>query len=86
MVLGFLTPPGAGTEGVALKALFAFERVHVAKGATMTVTLYPAFTDFTAVTHSGGRVALSGEYMVTFGVAEAAPHGMGFVSHQFNAK
>merc|ERR1711907_709615 len=34
VVLGFLTPPGAGTQGIPLKSLFGFERVHVKAGQT----------------------------------------------------
>ena len=53
VVLGFLTPPNAGTDGAPLKSLFAFERVHVKSGETISVSLYPQLTDFTHVrTHS----------------------------------
>lgn len=40
VVLGFLTPPGAGKNGVPLQTLFAFERVHVKVGETVSVLLY----------------------------------------------
>ena len=86
VVLGFLTPPDAGKHGAPLKSLFAFERIHVAAGATVSVTLYPTFTDLTAVTAGGARVARPGEYTVSFGVGEAARHGMGFVTHRFVAE
>merc|ERR1712096_392049 len=36
-VLGFLTPPGAGTNGTALQTLFNFKRVFVKAGQTVTV-------------------------------------------------
>jgi hypothetical protein len=49
VVLGFLTPPNAGTGGAPLKTLFGFERVHVKKGETVSVYLYPQLTDFTHV-------------------------------------
>lgn len=49
VVLGFLTPPGAGADGVPLQALYAFERVFVPAGQTVTVNLYPSLTDFTQV-------------------------------------
>ena len=35
VVLGFMTPPGAGENGVPLKTLFGFERVHVKAGETV---------------------------------------------------
>ena len=38
VVLGFLTPPGAGQNGVALKTLFGFQRVHVKAGETPPAT------------------------------------------------
>lgn len=48
-MLGFLTPPNAGTDGAPLKSLFGFERVHVKSGETISVYLYPQLTDFTHV-------------------------------------
>lgn len=79
VVLGFLTPPGAGTDGVPLKTLFGFERVHVKAGETVQVFLYPTMTDFAQVRESGEFEAHPGNYRVHFGVAETAEHGMGFV-------
>jgi hypothetical protein len=78
VVLGFLTPPGAGKDGVALQTLFGFERVHVKAGETVSVNLYPQLTDFAHVDLSGDRAALPGEYRVAFGVAAAASQGMGY--------
>merc|ERR1712006_78620 len=77
VVLGFVSPPGAGTGGLPLKSLFGFERVHVKAGETVSVFLYPALTEFAAVSPSGERYALQGQYQVSFGVAETGPHGMG---------
>jgi pre-mRNA-splicing factor SYF2/beta-D-xylosidase 4 len=37
VVLGFIKPPGAGTNGVPLQTLFGFERVHVKAGETVQV-------------------------------------------------
>lgn len=79
VVLGFLTPPGAGQNGVPLQALFGFERVHVKAGETVTVFLYPALTDFAQAGADGKLQALPGTYRVHFGVAETREHGMGFV-------
>ena len=80
VVLGFITPPGSGEHGLPLKTLFGFERVHVKAGQSVTVILYPPLTEFAPVTASGQRVALPGRYRVSFGVVEAAKHGMGYVS------
>lgn len=85
VVLGFLEPPGAGADGVPLQILFGFERVHVPAGQTVSVTLYPALSDFALVTPGGGRVAHSGEYTVRFGLRETAEHGMGFIQHKLIA-
>merc|ERR1712187_902665 len=53
VVLGFLSPPGAGKNGVPLKQLFGFERVHVKAGETKTVFLYPSLTDFAQADSAG---------------------------------
>jgi len=78
VVLGFITPPGAGKDGVPLKSLFGFERVHVRAGETVTVNLYPDYLDFTLVTAEGKHVPHDGQYRIEFGVRETAIHGMGF--------
>ena len=62
VVLGFLTPPGAGKDGVPLQTLFGFERVHLKAGETQTVYLYPALTEFAPVGVDGTRRALEGTY------------------------
>jgi hypothetical protein len=79
VVLGFLTPPGAGQNGVPLQTLFGFERVHVKAGETVTVFLTPALTDFAQVGVDGKMKATPGTYQVHFGVAETHAHGMGYV-------
>jgi beta-D-xylosidase 4 len=68
-VLGFLTPPGAGKGGVPLQSLFGFERVHVKAGASVSVFLYPALTDFVVTDSKGDRHPLPGQYKVSFGLA-----------------
>ena len=85
VVLGFLTPPGAGTKGAPKNFLFGFERVFVKAGETKTVWLYPAATDFSAVDEHGKQHALAGEYKVEIGVEEAKEEGMGFVRDSFVA-
>mmetsp|Transcript_107725 Transcript_107725/g.303479 ORF Transcript_107725/g.303479 Transcript_107725/m.303479 type:complete len:901 (+) Transcript_107725:91-2793(+) len=79
VILGFLTPPGAGQNGVPLKQLFGFDRVHVKAGETVTVLLYPAITDFAQAGLDGKLRAFPGEYRVHFGVVETQEHGMGYV-------
>ena len=78
VVLGFLTPPGAGTNGVPLKELFGFERVFVPAGQTVTVYLGAQGVRFTQVDKEGVRRVVKGEYTVSFGVEESANLGMGF--------
>lgn len=79
VVLGFIRPPGAGQNGVPLRQLFGFERVHVRAGETVKVFLYPALTDFAQVGASGRLAATPGEYRLHFGVEETLRHGMGYV-------
>ena len=86
VVLGFLTPPGAGQGGVPLKTLFGFERVHVKAGQSVSVFLYPTLADFSAVDGTGARRALPGEYVFSFGVREAAGRGMGYAEHSVVAE
>lgn len=82
VVLGFLTPPGAGVNGVPLKTLFGFERIFLKAGETKSVYLYPALTDFTQVDASGQRNVFAGEYTFSFGVQETLGHGMGYAEHR----
>ena len=86
VVLGFLTPPGAGTHGVPLQSLFGFERVHVLPGQTVTVWLYPTYLDFALVQEDGNRAPLPGKYTVKFGVKEAHAHGEGYLEAPLTAR
>jgi len=79
VVLGFLVPPGAGQEGLPIKALFGFERVHVKAGETVSVFLYPSITDFAQAGPDGVLKVAPGEYGFHFGVYETLKHGMGYV-------
>jgi len=85
VVLGFLTPPGAGLNGVPLQELFGFERVFVPAGQTVSVYLGAQGVRFTQTNKEGVREVLRGEYTVTFGVKETAIHGMGFAQLKINA-
>ena len=85
VVLGFLVPPGAGTNGVPLQELFGFERVFVRAGETVTVYLGAQGVRFTQADAAGVRRVLPGDYTVRFGVRETAAHGMGFAELPLNA-
>lgn len=85
VVLGFITPPGAGANGVPLKTLFGFERIYVKAGETVTVILYPAYTDFTHVSLTGERIARPGQYTISCGVPEGASLGAGYLEHTVQA-
>ena len=80
VVLGFLTPPGAGQNGVPLKTLFGFERVHVRAGETVSVFLYPSLTDFARADADGVLQAAPGDYTLTFGIQETLTNGGGFLN------
>jgi len=84
VVLGFLTPPGAGENGVPLQSLFGFERVFVKAGETKQVSLGAGLHDFTLVHADGKRRASPGKWTVKFGVKETLPR-MGFQTHEMMA-
>eukprot|EP00928_Gymnodinium_smaydae_P002319 TRINITY_DN10828_c0_g5_i1.p1 TRINITY_DN10828_c0_g5~~TRINITY_DN10828_c0_g5_i1.p1 ORF type:complete len:818 (-),score=103.93 TRINITY_DN10828_c0_g5_i1:292-2631(-) len=85
VVLGFMKPPGAGTNGIPLQTLFGFTRVHVKAGQSETVWLYPSAMSFMHVELDGRKVALPGEYEVQFGLKETLVHGMGYASARLSA-
>jgi len=86
VVLGFTIPPGAGKNGVPLKYLFGFERVHVPRGQTVTVVIPQTLSDFTQVDTNGVRVAVPGEYIVYFGVPETHIYGQGLAVHKITVE
>jgi len=81
-VLGYITPPGAGQNGVPLKYLFGFDRVFIPKGQTVKVSFNPTLGDFTQVDQNGNRFAVAGEYTVQFGIPETSELGQGFATHK----
>lgn len=83
VVLGFLSPPGAGENGVPLQYLFGFQRVFVPNGATVTVYLGVQSHQLTTVLQDGTRAALPGTYKVHFGVKETEPFGGGYSELSF---
>lgn len=81
VVLGFLSPPGAGTGGLPLQELFGFERVFLRAGESVRVWLGLSARDVTAVVEEGGgraaRLPLSGAWRMRIGAeGEAAAVGM----------
>jgi len=86
VVLGFIVPPNAGKDGNPLQYLFGFERVHVPRGKTVPVFLYPSLNDFTYVDKTGKRVPLAGDYTILFGIPETREHGQGFAVHKVHAE
>jgi xylan 1,4-beta-xylosidase len=76
VVLGFLVPPGAGSNGVPRQTLFGFERVFVRAGETVTVWLGVGAGQLTRAVAAPGsgaqRVALEGAWRVRVGVEGAA--------------
>ena len=57
--------------------------MHVKAGQSVIVSIPTQHTDFSVVDADGVRVALSGTWTVTFGIAGA--HGMGFAEHTIDA-
>jgi beta-D-xylosidase 4 len=84
VVLGTLTPPDAGVDGIPLQTLWGFERVFVKAGRTVTVDMYPSMTDFTHVDEYGVRDVHTGTYTFRFGVKDM-PLDQGFLQHTFHA-
>lgn len=74
-----------GTNGLPLQTLFGFERVHVKAGETVQVYLYPALTELSVANLDGSRSPLEGDFVVRFGVVEAAESGMGFAKSTLSA-
>ncbi len=83
VVLGFIVPPGAGRDGQPLKFVFGFERVHVPRGQSVTVFLYPQLKDFLAVGEDGVRRLLRGRYEVQIGIPQMTSQ---FLSASLTAK
>jgi beta-D-xylosidase 4 len=86
VVLGFLSPPGAGTAGLPLQSLFGFERVHVPARSSVSVLIELPPHELAFVDSAGRRRALSGEYTVRFGLRETASIGMGLAECRLRAQ
>ena len=80
VVLGFIKPPGAGSNGVPLQQLYDFSRVFVPAGQSVRVTLNASANDFTQVSENGKRETLPGNYTFQFGVPETQVHGQGYAT------
>ena len=59
-VLAFLSPPGAGTDGRALRELLDFKKVWLAPGESRTLAFGVFARDVTLVDDAAGRVAVTG--------------------------
>jgi beta-D-xylosidase 4 len=59
-VLAFLSPPGAGTEGRALRELLDFKKVWLAPGESRTLAFGVFARDVTLVDDAAERVAVTG--------------------------
>merc|ERR1711939_989571 len=86
VVLGLMTPPGAGQDGVPLQTLFGFERVHVKAGTSVVVNIYPEYSQFAQVDIDGVQKPHPGEYKIRFGLQEAEQLGMGYAEVKLMAK
>jgi hypothetical protein len=85
VVLGFVTPPGAGMNGVPLQSLFGFERVFVPAGQSVDVYLYPSLMEFARTELDGTKTALVGTYKLKFGVESTKQHGGGYAEATLQA-
>lgn len=84
VVLAFLFPPGGGNgTGIPLQTLFAFERVHVRAGASVSVPFTVSARDLTQVLDDGSRVAWPGNWTLQVGVPASRELGAGFVEVAF---
>lgn len=86
VVLGLMTPPGSGKDGVPLQTLFGFERVHVKAGTSVVVNIYPEYSHFAQVDSDGVQRPHLGEYKIRFGLQEAEQLGMGYAELKLEAK
>lgn len=84
-MLGFLVPPGNGTDGIPQQEMFGFERVHVPAGQTVTVYLGAQADAFTQAGGDGKWRPWPGKYIVRFGVRETAELGQGFAEVELHA-
>ena len=86
VVLGFFSPPGAGTHGIPLQVLFDFHRVHVSAGASVDVFFSLQARHLTQVVsdpeNKSVRVPLSsGPARVFFGVSHEGVVATARVEH-----
>ena len=72
VVLGFLVPPTPGQGGQPLKSLVGFRRVHLAPGASATVTFPVTGHDLSLVGAGGERRAAAGEWEFRVGPGAGA--------------
>lgn len=78
VVLAFIVPPGAGTDGTPLQELVGWARVFVPAGETVTVAIDAPRSAFTLVDARGVRAPRAGAWTLRLGVRATALYGMGF--------
>ena len=66
VVLGLLKPPGAGVGGTPLQTLFGFERVHLAPGASTTLSFTVNATQLALADAEGHASLHAGRYELIF--------------------
>ena len=86
VVLGFISQPGAGTNGIPLQSLFGFERIFLKAGESKSVYLYPSIMEFAKTKLDGSKIELIGEYKIWFGVKETFELGGGYVDSVIRAE
>jgi len=79
VVLLFLIPPNAGADGVALKDLVAFDRVHVPVNATVSVALSVPSTVLATKGAYTIEAGVRGDSRVGFAAATVFSRGDGVV-------
>ena len=79
VVLLFLIPPNAGADGVALRDLVAFDRVHVGVNATVSVALSVPSTVFATKGAYTVEAGVRGDSRVGFDAATVFVRGGGVV-------
>jgi len=71
-ILGFVSPPGAGTGGEPLHSLRRFQKVHLAPGASSTVALGFTAHDFATHDVNGSARARAGTWTLRVGSSTTA--------------
>eukprot|EP00040_Diaphanoeca_grandis_P022702 m.122523 g.122523 ORF g.122523 m.122523 type:complete len:819 (+) comp28928_c0_seq1:2-2458(+) len=71
-VLAYLSPPGAGTQGRALRELLGFDKIWLAPGESKSVRFKAFARDLTLVNTTGERAHVAGEWVLSVGEIQAS--------------